>query len=607
METDLRQWAAVLAGLWVVAGCAGATADGTGDAGSAATSSSRPSGGSSGASAASSSAAAPAPCVEWIFDGTAAPFTLDNALALAGTQSAGEVTLQATGGDPFMSAPATADLGRCTVVELTYEVPAGTAGSGQIFWLRTTDAGYFTEAQGQFFPLTPGGIATYRVDMAGHALWNGTLQRLRFDPFNAAASSFRLRSIRVLDATQPPASSSAAPRVSSSSSSAAPPPSCTTPLAQRLRVTAVPVTGATVDVGSDDGWATNRPIHVEPLPDGTARVAWSDTAGSVHVTPLTASDTRAGADVTVAGESVRGFVAHEDGTNALLVVRGDDLFFVKLSSTGTLAVETQLVGQLPQDQDGAKYVHFWGHQGRLRWNGTAYHAYFGHNQNFGPTTGTHQGDVFYLLDAAGQPAGGWWDWGCSHSLDVRLAVTGTTVGAVCLSDAYPVKAVLFNHYTQIHAEPSGNMAGSSDARLGGLVGVDGGFALTFASPEGRCATPEADGGCPAGRERDVAFARLDVQGSTQQLAWITQTPGVAEYAPRLGRLGGTLLATWKEGTMVKAVTLDPDGAVTEGPVNLEVDYAAKDDISTASNGDAVWAHAAGYSSELRVMRVAACR
>lgn len=370
------------------------------------------------------------------------------------------------------------------------------------------------------------------------------------------------------------------------------PPSCGT-LDTRLINATVDVAPASVEVGSSFGWSNNRPVTLAGLSDGTARVAWSG-AGQVHVTPLSASLQRLAPDVTLAGESVRGFVAHDDGSLALLVVRGTGMFLIKLRADGSVLFETPVVNDAPSDTEGARWVDNWGHEGRLLFTGQVYVAYFGHTKHFG-AMGKHQGDLLISLDAStGAPTGGpaGWAWGCSHSLDVRLAWDGASIAPVCLSDCYRSKGVLMNDSDVLQDEPSGNCSGSSQGELGGLAALSGGgFAVTFSSKEGRTT-------------RDVGFIAIDAQQRKSPVVWLTGGTG-DESAPHLARYGtGQLLASWKEGSDSKLAVLSTAGAILEGPLTVPVAVADRDDFARWPSGDVGWASGAG--SALRVSRVRAC-
>jgi hypothetical protein len=372
---------------------------------------------------------------------------------------------------------------------------------------------------------------------------------------------------------------------------AGPPLPCGT-LDSRLTTATVSVSPASVDVGSSYGWSNNRPVHFAGLTDGTARIAWSGS-GMVHVTPVSATSARLGPDVTLPGESVRGFVAHDDGTLALLVVRGTGMFIVKVRADGSVLFETPIVNDTPE-VEGSRWVDSWGHEGRLVFTGQVYVAYFGHTKHFG-SIGKHQGDLLISLSATtGLPTAGpaGWDWGCSHSLDVRLAWDGASIAPVCLSDCYRAKAVMWGDSDVLQDEPSGNCGGSSNGQLGGLASLAaGGFGFTFATQEGRAS-------------RDVGFIAFDAQLRKSAVVWLTSAAG-DETVSHLARYGtGQFLVSWKEGADDKLAVLSAAGAFVEGPISAAVGLADRDDFAQLPGGDVGWAEGAG--SGLRISRVRSC-
>ena len=185
-----------------------------------------------------------------------------------------------------------------------------------------------------------------------------------------------------------------------------------------------------------------------------------------------------------------------------------------------------------------------------------------------------------------------WDWGCSHSLDVRLAWDGTTLAPMCLSDCYRAKAVMMNDNDVLQDEPSGNCAGSSNGQLGGLASLSGGgFGLTFSTAEGR-------------PHRDVGFIAVSATGQKSPVVWLTSGPGDAA-APHLARYGTSqLLASWREGTDAKLAVLNAAGAVLEGPISASVGVAERDDFGRWPSGDVGFAEGAGAA--LHVSRVRFC-
>jgi hypothetical protein len=244
---------------------------------------------------------------------------------------------------------------------------------------------------------------------------------------------------------------------------------------------------------------------------------------------------------------------------------------------------------------GDRWIDGWPHNGRLAWSGAQYAAYFGQSGNFG-AQGNHQGDTLRYVTSTGTPSVGW-DWGCSHSLDVRLVHNGTRWAPICLSDCYPGKAFWINHSERnLHDEPSGNCGGYSSASLGGLVPWSGGFYLVFSSAETRASN-------------DLALVWIANGASTPVAAptWLTSTDSVSERSPRLARLGDRLLLGWVEGSTRKIAVIDTSGTIIEPAITLSQSFGAGDDFVTFDNGDVGWAHAWTDLTRLKVVRVQQCQ
>ena len=365
---------------------------------------------------------------------------------------------------------------------------------------------------------------------------------------------------------------------------------CSTPLADRIRVTAVSVAPANVATSSGGYFTPDMPVILSPQADGSSRVGWNDGAGTTHATPLDANDNRRGADLTTDGGELRGFVALDDGA-ALLVRRDDVMAVVRLDDSGGTRFTTNTVGGTSHDVEGSRWIDDWSHDGRLAWNGSQFAAYHGQTGNHG-SLGNHQGDRFDLLDPAGARSTNW-DWGCSHSLDVRLAWNGTTFGPVCLSDCYPSKAILYNHYGMIHDEPSGNCAGGSDASLGGLAPVADGFWLDFTSREGRGSS-------------DVGLVHITSDGTVGPVVFLMDTAAVDESKAHLARYGDDLLAAWDSGGTTTIAVVNGEGTALEGPLASSAQFGARDDFINWPNGDVGWAYAWGDTTQLQIVRIAHC-
>ncbi len=378
------------------------------------------------------------------------------------------------------------------------------------------------------------------------------------------------------------------------------------PLADRVLLTDIDIAPRTTALRAGRGrWPVAMFLapHPDPASDPTspaAWVGWSD-GRAAYLTPLDADDQRAGPDIVLDAEEVRGLTVHPDGSPAALLVQGDELRLARFAPDGSPQLDILIIGDNRHNREGDKWSEAFSYESRLVWSEAAgeYGVYAGHSAHFGGN-GVHQGDLFWRYDIEGiridrAPS---WDWGCSHSLDLRLAHNGTRFGPVCLSDIYPAKGFNFGYREAlIRAEPSGNGSGSSSARLGGWVPVDDGFLLTFASPEGR-------------PSRDIGLLHVANDGAPSPPTWLTDTRAIDEASPHLARIGtgspAHFLASWTADDAHHIATVDRAGTFIEQPTIIAPTLAARLDMMTTATGDVLWASAWDELDRLRIIRVTAC-
>jgi hypothetical protein len=366
-------------------------------------------------------------------------------------------------------------------------------------------------------------------------------------------------------------------------------PACTD-LASRVTETTISV-GASVDTG----W----PISAVALPGDGAAIAWS-TGTNVYFTRVDAMGNRVGTDVMVEGTSAHGLTASPTGL-ATLVRRtpsglSDELWLVDVGASGTVNVNVQLTGgNMPGLSGnnctgiGDEFFDGFFRRGRIVWTGTQYAVYFT-LQRCWPEGIAHAGDTFRLYDPNGT-ASVQWDWGCSHSLDVRLAQNGTAFAPVCLSDCYQTKGILLSDSTVLSNEPSGNCAGDSTASLGGLVAGGGGFWLSYTSKEGRTSS-------------DVGLVQITSAGAVGTKLFLTQNAD-DESAAHLGAFGDEMLAGWSTaGGMTMLERVDGNGNGIGSAEMVAPPLRQGDDFFTYTSGDVGWAYASG--SQLKIVRVRRC-
>lgn len=363
-------------------------------------------------------------------------------------------------------------------------------------------------------------------------------------------------------------SSGGAPGVGGGSTGGAPP--CTaTSLEEATRVTSVTISGA----------STSRALTAQA--GAASVVAWAGSDGNVHVTKLDAVDQRVGEDLIVPGTQVFGVAATSDDV-ALLVARAPDFMtFVRLDANGAVLAETNLVGGGDHQVEGTEWFGEFAQTGRLaRLADGSYAAYHALHRRWPDGIG-HQGDTLRLFDANGAPTGAAWGWGCSHSMDQRLAAGPSGLVPICISDCYPGKGVYFNHSAAlITDDPAANCAGGYTTTLGGLVATAAGFFLVYADD-----SQVAHLGAFDSNGAPVSDRTLSVAGSSRLAAFDD----------------GLLLGASSGATTLQR--LDATGADVGAPASIGAPLP-DGDFEGRTDGEVAWASAGGTS--LSVVRVRVC-
>ena len=356
------------------------------------------------------------------------------------------------------------------------------------------------------------------------------------------------------------------------------PPCTATTLADSVRVTTVSIAGA----------AASRAVTAQA--GAASFVAWAGMDGMVHATPLDAADERAGADLVVEGTQVYGAAATA-GDVALLVSRAPDrMTFVHVDSGGALLGSSDLVGGGDHAVEGTEWFGEFATTGRLVATGDGtYAAYHALHRRWPDGIG-HQGDTLRLLDGAGAPVGGGWDWGCSHSMDQRVSFfPGPGLVPVCIADCYPGKGIYFDHSAaELTPDPQANCAGGYSTLLGGLVAT--GVYSGVVAPGFFLVYQDAQGG--------AHLARFDASGGS-----VSERSLTVAGSSRLARYDGGLLLGYDAGGGATVQQLDDSGDEVGSPAPVpaplpDQDFEGRDD------GEVAWATASG--STLTVVRVRAC-
>jgi hypothetical protein len=345
------------------------------------------------------------------------------------------------------------------------------------------------------------------------------------------------------------------------------PPCTASTLEEAVRITDLPIDGAS----SARAWTAQA--------GSGSVVAWEGSDGSIHVQRLDAEDQPFGDDLLVDGDQLYGLAATPDDV-ALLVSRPPDFMtFVKIDTSGNQLAVTNLVGGGDHGVEGVEWFGEFAQTGRMvqRADGS-YAAYHALHRRWPDGIG-HQGDTLRLLTSGGAAAGGGWGWGCSHSMDQRLADGPNGLVPICIADCYPGKGIYFNHnQAQLTDDPGANCMGGYSTELGGLVADASGFFLVYQDDSGG-----AHLGAFSTTGQPVTERALSVPGSS-----------------RLARYDGGLLLGSGNTTLQR---LDASLADLGGPASIGAPLP-DGDFESRSDGEVAWASAAGGT--LSVVRVRVC-
>ncbi|MEK6248593.1 MAG: hypothetical protein N2C12_10470 [Planctomycetales bacterium] len=366
--------------------------------------------------------------------------------------------------------------------------------------------------------------------------------------------------------------------------SAKPTPTSSGLLEQRLTITDVKV-NATIDPGTGydnpssfwDG-QTLRPVVLAPQADGGAKIGWTDTDGTIHITPIDKEARRDGADVIIETGSLRDLVAHNDGS-AALVLQEDGMFLIRTRGDETI-FRTRLISNHCRD------IHW----GSVAWNGINYGTYFALHR------GGHEGDALRFLSAEGELIEGGWNWGVSHSIDMRLTTVGDRFMPLALSDAYPGTGFYFNHNKKRVSYTWGDFSGGTGGRIGGMVAMQDKMVMAFSSREGgrkHWTVGLANFAQETPHEQTVHKYLVDADADQLNAK-------IANYGPDQLIVSWLEQGTWQRKFQLYDTELNPVGPSEVLPVSA----SPRADFRNLSNGDVAWAHGLSDGNKtLKVMKI----
>jgi len=331
-------------------------------------------------------------------------------------------------------------------------------------------------------------------------------------------------------------------------------------------------------------------LYLATRSDGSYLVGWTDNFGNGHVSIISGSSISSTHNFT--GSRVRGLVAHDDGSYAVLLKNGATLSLSKRAANGSSTWTTNLNSTIAEDSSPLG-----GH--RLAYGGGIYAAYWAVHGISGNYDG-HEGDQLTFVNDSGVIQGGGWSWGCSHSMAelVGYHANDAAFTAFCSTDCYPSPIGLKMNYGTTIFQGDGNCRGLGSVQLGQMAAAETGWKVAFNAQDTAGSVAYGVGLATAGG------------GLTPSVVWLTATAGSYERDPVMARIGSTTperylvgWRTWNDGVFHIGV-IDNDGVFLEEPEEMSgagPGWGNRDDSFRGSTGGSVaWLEGSAGSTTLRL-------
>jgi hypothetical protein len=240
------------------------------------------------------------------------------------------------------------------------------------------------------------------------------------------------------------AAATAAPAASAAPAAPAAAGSCTRKAAASPKVKVTQVALGTKVAGyGNEGDTEPLPMAIAATPSGGSWLAWLGTDKRVHLTRLGCDDKPVGKATSFTGIDLQDVQADKNGGVLLLTRRGNcrtgplcggasspcnTMVMVRFDNAGRTVWERQVTNLSSTRggyDDGARFVWWYQHHGRLASDGANYAAYFSVaiTVRNGDCVDVHQGDRMQVVNSRGALVAGHRDSfevGCSHSWGTRI-------------------------------------------------------------------------------------------------------------------------------------------------------------------------------------------
>lgn len=367
----------------------------------------------------------------------------------------------------------------------------------------------------------------------------------------------------------------------------------------KVRVTEID-TGATVKGYGGEGDTEALPLAIASRPGGSW-LAWLGTDEQVHLGKLDCNDKLVGKPTSFPGIDLQDVRADSTGGVLLLTRAGsckgsplcggtaspcNTMYMVRFDNSGKLVWQVQvtnLTATRGGQTNGARFVWWYQHHGRLAYDGANYAAYFGVAitvQN-GSCVDIHEGDRMQVVSKAGKLLSGHdsFEVGCSHAWTSRIVWDKRTKHyvMVCATDNN-CRIAQPNPYRTV-------AAGTCD---GTLFGGD----LVNASTTGYW-TAWSQGGT-------VRLDRFTTGASNKSVS-----TSVNASHPHLVRYGkGRMLLAWQSGTAMAAQVYSAStGAAIGGRITIPVRDHSYQAFKGYSDASVAYPAPGSTSTKIRIARV----
>lgn len=400
--------------------------------------------------------------------------------------------------------------------------------------------------------------------------------------------------------TDTAASGSATPSAGSPSASAQGPCGRQPGAAPAVRITEVSL-GVAVVGAKQEADTDPLPMAIAAAPNGGSWLAWLGTDAKVHLGRLGCDDKLVGAPTAFEGVDLQDVQADSTGGVLLLTRKGtcgtgplcggssspcNTMWMVRFDNAGKQVWQrqvTNLGAGLDGYDDGARFVWWYQHHGRLASDGANYAAYFGVaiTTRNGACVDIHQGDRMQVVGPDGALRSGTDSFavGCSHAWTSRVVwdPRSSHFAMVCATDN-GCRIARPNPYRTVAAGACDGTLFGGDLVLGGTSGY-----WTAWSQGGQ--------------------VRLDhfttgASDKTVRTAARSAHPHLVSY----GR--GRLLLAWESGSSMLAQIWDAgSGAAVGGQFTIGVKDHNYQAFKSYADGSAAYPAPGGSSTTIRIARV----